>query len=157
MNIGIMVRMNPGCNLVTGISKCPQLKQDVANNIQNLSVRVKARSAPCHDFWSSMDLSILRQFGSSEVLRRSCKILLQLQPGSNRAGIELLDVLKTLVGFKNVELRATVDVKPEEPLESREKIILQAYETIGSLLSLGLGSGSVGRDEEGFFMSFNPR
>lgn len=157
MSFGIMVRMNSGSNLVTGTSECPRTMQDVAKNIQNLSVQVKAKSTPCRDFWSSIDLNILRQFGGSRVLRRSCKILLQLQPGSNRVGIELFDVLKTFVGFKIVELRVDVKTLPEQPSESREKMILEAYESTGSLLSPNLGFGSMGRDEGGFFMSFNPR
>ena len=162
MNFGFMDRMNPGSNLLTGTSECLRLTHAVANNIQNLSVRIKAKSPPCGDFWSSMDLSILRLFGGSGILRRSCTILIQLRRGPNRVGIRLLDILKTFVGFKNVELRFVADVKtfPKESLEGREKIIIEAYESeeeTRSLLLPNLGFASPGWDEGGFFMTFHPR
>lgn len=157
-------RMNFVSDMVKRPLECPQPTHKVMNNIQHLSVRIKGTATPCCDFWANTDLDILKQFGGPEIPRKSCKILFDLRRlGSHIVGHQLFAVLKTLVGFEVVEMRFTAPdpTWPHSLSEEQEKDIgnriNNSYAMCGGLLSPTLGFGSMGQDEGGRFMRFNPR
>lgn len=158
MTFGITVRMNLGPCTVTSTPKWPQLTEDISNKIKHLCVLIKGVRRHFRRFWSNVDVEILRQFGGSEIPRKSCKILIDLQKGMSIMSTRLFVVLKTFSGFEDVQLRLLTGLKfPHEYSEMKMKRLNNLYSVCGSILSPALGPRLMGKDEEGLFMSFHPQ
>ena len=159
MNFGIMVRLNLGPGNAKYTSICPQPRRDIANSIQNLSIRIKPTTNQCDDFWSNIDLDVLKQFAGPEVRRKSCKIMIDLRLGTNVIGNELFATMGNLAGFEKVELRLALSAtKNAAFLPKCTPRAFNGYiKMCSTFLSPNLGPGLMTQDEEGFFLSFSPR
>ncbi|CAF9905779.1 hypothetical protein IMSHALPRED_003975 [Imshaugia aleurites] len=158
MNFGIMVRLNLGPGNAKYTSICPQPRRDIANSIQNLSIRIKPTTNQCNDFWSNIDLDVLKQFAGPEVRRKSCKIMIDLRLGTNVIGNELFATMGNLAGFEKVELRMALSANTNAAfLQKPFPRAFTYFEMCSTFLSPNLGPGLMTQDEEGFLQSFSPR
>lgn len=143
-------RMNFG--IVPGSPVCPRPTKDTANKIQHLSVRVARTEGHIRDFCSTVDLDTLKAFGGSEVPRRSCQIFHEHKSRVQGMLGGLRAIVKTFVGFKDVEMRLLTSLKLPRELSDGQKLRLSKKYAF-----YGLGPWSIGMDNEGLFMRFHPR
>lgn len=137
---------------VPGVPVCPRPTQDIANKIQHLSVRIKGTEGHTRDLCSTLDLDILKAFGGSEVPRKSCKIFYEHKIRSSIMLGGLRAIVKTFVGFKDVELRVWTSKNFPREHSDRQKMHLSKKYAF-----YGFGPWSVGMDREGLFILFHPR
>ena len=111
-------------NLGPSSPVCPRPTQDIANKVQNLSVRIKGTEGHIlRSISSAVDLETLKAFGGSKVPRKSCKIFYEHKIRVKGMLSELRAIVKTFVGFKDVELRILTSKLPRE-LSDGQKILL---------------------------------
>lgn len=117
-------RINFG--LVSDGAVCPRPPQDVFNQIQHLSVRIKGMEKHfAHPCWSE-ELTIFMAFGGFEVPRKSCKIVYEHEPSTGGRLGGFRNITKTFVGFKEVELRLLnlpCEISDEEKMHLGKKIL----------------------------------
>ena len=164
MNFGIRVNLNLGSGMAQGTPECPPPPRWILNNIQHLCIRVKGTVGLAREFWSSLDLDTLTQFGGSEIRRKCCKIFLQMQfDKCVHIGEEIFVALRTLVGFETVELRIVFPPKtfPRRMTASQKQQVMskltRSYIECARRLWPGLGCGLARRDENGRFLAFDRR
>ena len=151
MNFGIIAKDGP---------ECFEYMPENAEKIQHIRIRVKATMIPSPEFWSSIELEAIEQFGGSEIRRKTCKVLLDIGDAKYvYIGNEFFDALKTLVGFEEVELRV---VFPGRTFPRRWQKNRNSYQTrmvygfCGEYLESTLGRPHSGSDEGGQFIRFFP-
>ena len=118
MNVDTRVRMNffSSAPVATGTPECLQPVQQIAERIQHLRIRVKGMDFRSRAVWSGFDSDAIKQFGGSEVRRKSCTILLEMEyPNHYHFGVEVVQALGTLVGFEQVDLRLVSRTKEALP------------------------------------------
>ena len=158
MNFGDKVRLNV-FPLAATATECLQPTQQIAERIQHLRIRTKGSIYGSPIEWSSIDFDALRQFGGSEIRRKSCTVLFEMEyDESHDLGVKVVQALETLVGFERVDLRA-VDLFPKD-LPSYARLPTHPgnmYIYFREVLGRSLGCPSVGKDEEGYYVRFHLR
>lgn len=164
MNFGNIVGTDSDLGSVKAAPECPLPTREIANKIQNVCIRVIASVTEPPDYWSNMNLDAIKQFGGSEIRRKFCRVLLESREDVQvYIGDEVLDALKTLVGFEKVELRVVFpgDTFPRyAPVPQVGEFSHQTsmiYRRCRLHLRPALGRPHLGWDEEGHFMEFMPR
>ena len=160
MNFGDTLRLNvvSSATMATGAPQYLQPTQQIAERIQHLRIRSKRSIFGSLIKWSGIDFDALRQFGGSEVRRKSCTILLVVgYDGFYQLGVEVVRALETLVGFERVDLRVVDQFPKDLPSYARLPTSARKYIYFGDLLGRSLGHSSMERDEEGYYVRFHPR
>ncbi|MCJ1460182.1 hypothetical protein MMC28_010561 [Mycoblastus sanguinarius] len=153
-------RMNFGFSQRSVIMR---LAQSLADNIQNLSLRVNTR---CRSVLGApRDIRALRRFGGSRPIHKCCTISFECYPTSGTmVSFDFLEAVKTFTGFEKVVLTIDLDWygEPWEGLEDWESHqikgrIWAGYETIQANLAPTLGATDLRWDSGGQYMIFYPR
>ncbi|CAF9926314.1 MAG: hypothetical protein ALECFALPRED_003415 [Alectoria fallacina] len=142
----------------------PPLGHSLAENIQNLNIRVNARNF----FIDGLDkyLPILHQFDGSTIQRKNCVMTIECCPFfSGIDASQVVRALEDLTGFERVILELDLEWGGEAWSDTMYDIqkdqiwgrIDRAFLHFQELLEPTLGTGHYGFDTEGQRLAFHPR
>lgn len=164
MNFGNMARMSLASDMANDPQECRQPTPEIANKIQNVSIRVKPTVKKSRGNWSNLDYHAIKQFGGSRIRRKFCRILLESRENVPLyIGDDIFDALEILVGFEKVELRVVLSGNTfprNEPVPQESQFSHQTrmiYKYYRRYLRHTLCRADLGWDEEGHFINFIPR
>ena len=164
MNFDNMVNLVSLAVIPTDGPEVLQLTQHIAERIQHLRVRIPGTAFRPLGVWASIDFDAMRHFGGSELRRKSCTVLLEVEDDEPYTfGVEVVQALETLAGFERVDLRVVTSMKGlpgYAPVANGTYIPIHPENTYTHFLESlrrSLGRPSVGRDEEGLYVRFHPR